>query len=330
MATAVRRFTLAAALAFTMLAAVPARAQVTCDDTAQKAATDAKTNGLPPLQVDRAYGAALLTCKGVTDTGLAAVAAAANLDRARLARLFLARKLATSDYLALVRDRSGKLRLARNDLAYRTAFLAGDADGDLVPDDRDKCKQTRDLAETGRDGCPVRPGRRQGPSEDAMQQARRALKGVALVSNPKCAEAPVPDRSILLHQGFLRPDGNPANHFYGVSVSRVRNVPAGCEGFYQFNFRFTDRTDALFPVTKIIQVTFADGDNTDTGPKSAVRRIFKVFQADTGHRQDLFRSAVKYGLVEWRVRTVGANGLMSTWSDWRHEAFNGVFRPNVP
>jgi hypothetical protein len=133
-----------------------------------------------------------------------------------------------------------------------------------------------------------------------------------------------------LHQGFLRPDGNFAHHFYGVAVSRVRNLPAGCEGFYQFNFRFSDRTDAAFPLTKIIQVTFADSDNTDTGPKADVRRIFKVFQADTGHRQDLFRSSIKYGVVEWRVRTIGANGLVSTWSEWRHEAFNGVFKPDVP
>lgn len=115
-----------------------------------------------------------------------------------------------------------------------------------------------------------------------------------------------------------------------MAVSRVRNLPAGCEGFYQFNFRFSERTDALFPVTKIVQVTFADSDNTDTGPKAAVRRIFKVFQADTGHRQELFRSSVKYGRVDWRVRTIGANGLVSTWSDWRYDAFNGIFKFDGP
>jgi hypothetical protein len=318
------------ALACVVLCPEYARAQGTCDDQAQKAAEEAKAKGLPQAQVDRAYGTALLQCKGVKDASLAAVAAAINLDYARLARLFLARKLTTADYLQLVRDRSAKLRLARGDSAYRAAWLSGDADSDFVPDDRDKCPRSADLAATGRDGCPAPPSRTRVPGEDAMAQARRALRGIALVSNPACADAPVPDRSILLHQGFLRPDGNLAHHFYGVAVSRVRNAPQGCDAFYQFHFRFSDRTDATFPPTKIIQVTFADGENTDTGPKAPVRRIFKVFLADTGHRKDLFQSAVKYGRVDWRVRTIGGNGLMSTWSEWRHEPFNGVFRPDGP
>ncbi len=306
------------------------RAQDTCDDQAQKAADQAKANNLPPAQVDRAYGTALLQCKGIKDASLAAVAAAINLDYASLARAFLARKMTTAAYLQVVRDRSAKLRLARTDAAYRAALAGGDADYDLVPDDRDKCPQSAALSATGRDGCPAPPSRTRVPTEDAMARARRALRGIVLVSNPKCADAPGPDRSILLHQGFLRPDGNIANHFYGVAVSRVRNLPAGCDAFYQFNFRFSDRTDAAFPLTKIIQVAFADSENTDTGPNADGRRIFKVFLKDAGHRKDLWQSAVKYGRVDWRVRTIGSNGLVSTWSEWRHEPFNGIFRPDGP
>jgi len=318
------------ALACALLAPVPACAQATCDDLAQKASEEAKAKTLPQLQVDRAYGTALLQCKGVKDASMAAVAAAVNLDYAKLARLFLARKLTTAEYLQRVRDRSAKLRVAKADPAYRAALLLGDADNDLVPDDRDKCPRSADLTATGPDGCPAPPSRTRVPSEAAMEQARRALRGIALVSNPKCADAPVPDRSILLHQGFLRPDANLTHHFYGVAVSRARNAPPGCNTFYQFDFRFSGRTDASFPPTKTIQVTFADSENTDTGPKASERRIFKVFMSDPGHRKDLFQSAVKYGQVDWRVRTIGGNGLMSTWSEWRHEAFNGVFRPDGP
>jgi hypothetical protein len=317
------------AIACLRLAAV-ASAQTSCIETAQKAADQAKAAGLSQARIDRAYAAALLECQGVKDAGLASFAAAANLDYARLARMFLAGNLTTADYLQRVRDRSAKLRLARTDPAFRTAFTKGDADGDLVPDDRDKCANTPELTITGRDGCPVRQPLPRVPSEQAMREARRALRGISLVANPKCAEAPMPEAPILLHQGFLRPDGNLANHFYGMAVSRSRNQPAGCEVYYQFMFRFSSRVDATFPPTKIIQVTFNENESTDTTPKAEVRRIFKVKVADTGHRQDLFRSSVKYGLVEWRVRAIGGNGLTSGWSELRHEKFNGVFKPDGP
>ncbi len=310
--------------------AVVASAQTSCIDAAQKMADEAKAKGLSQAQIDRAYATALLECQGVKDAGLASFAAAANLDYARLARLFLAGKLNTAGYLQRVRDRSAKLRLARSDPAFRAAYTKGDADGDLVPDDRDKCPNTPELTITGRDGCPLRQPPPRVPSEQAMREARRALRGISLVANPKCAEAPMPEASILLHQGFLRPDGNLANHFYGMAVSRSRNQPAGCEVFYQFMFRFSARVDATFPPTKIIQVTFNENENTDTTPKAEVRRIFKVKFADTGHRKNLFQSSVKYGLVEWRVRAIGANGLTSGWSELRHEKFNGVFKPDGP
>jgi hypothetical protein len=323
---------LAIPLAASLVVLAPglARAQSTCDDVAQKAADQAKANGLSPLQVDRAYGAALLQCKGVKDPSLAAVAAAVNLDYARLARLFLANRLTTVAYLQRVQDRSAKLRIARRDPAYRAAFVTGDTDGDLVPDDRDKCDDTPELAPTGRDGCPGTPPPVRAPNDDVMARARRAFKNVALVSNPACAEAPVPDRPMPLHQGFLRPDGNIAHHFFGMAVSRVRNLPAGCPAFYQFNFRFSDRADATWPVSKLIQVTFADKETADSGPTVDARRIFKVFQADTSQRKDLWQSSIKYGHVDWRVRAIGANGQTSLWSDWRHDSFNGVFKPDGP
>jgi hypothetical protein len=128
----------------------------------------------------------------------------------------------------------------------------------------------------------------------------------------------------------LRPDGNIAHHFFGMAVSRVRNLPAGCPAFYQFNFRFSDRADATWPLSKLIQVTFADKETADSGPTVDARRIFKVFQADTSQRKDLWQSSIKYGHVDWRVRAIGANGQTSLWSDWRHDSFNGVFKPDGP
>src|SRR3954454_24204716 len=97
--------------------------------------------------------------------------------------------MAPADYLARVRDRSAKLRTIRRQPEICDAFGRGDADGDLVPDESDKCPNTANLVPTGPDGCDSKTPLPTAPSAKEVSDAAKALK-VPLA--PACRNAPVP------------------------------------------------------------------------------------------------------------------------------------------
>ena len=253
------------------------------------------------------------------DPTLSAAAAHAvgtvHAERARLAHKFLGGELSLSAYRAARKDRSRKLTVLEADPKAQRALLAGDADGDLVPDAMDRCPRTAADVPTDARGCPipVRPGATDTADE---RRLRATLAQSRTLFNRSCLEAPSPAIPAPLEWGRGRQTKFNTIGF-NVAVSKVERQPDGCEVFYEIQFRFVDPNpgNPALPPTKIITIVFSDSEDLLADP---VRAVFGLPVAPTtlspGRAQVREAFLREYFRASWRVRAVnGANGT-SAWS----------------
>jgi len=193
-----------------------------------------KSENKPADQIEKLYQAELARCGG-TQNGVAEIIGAANFDYTRLGRLFLTEQINPPEYLARVKDRSRKIRDAISDESWSNGYLKGDRDNDLVPDDRDRCPDTPDLAPTDNSGCPQDGPLPAAPSVEEVRRARDALQ---IVISPACKDAPLPSLSQPLQIGV---DSNDQDSFL-ISVTRVTNQPTGCMVFYEISMHLKRRS----------------------------------------------------------------------------------------
>lgn len=274
----------------------------------------------PKDQIEKLYQAELARCGGAQN-GVPEIIGAANFDYTRLGRLFLTENITPAEYLVRVRDRSRKLRTAIADVDWAQAYLKGDRDGDLIPDDFDHC-HTPDLVPTDDRGCPVNEPLPEAPS---IEEVRRAREGLQIVISPACREAPMPSLSEPLQIGV---DSNDADSFL-VSVTKVTNQPANCMVFYEISFHL--RRSSVFGGLreKDARVVFRASENIDTSPAAAQRQVFRIRKATFAAWLDLNSVAVEPNDIaekHVKVRAISGNGLSSGWSAPR--IFN--FRFNTP
>lgn len=310
------------AVALALFTGTAANATVTKEDTevclsdarSQAAAVYAKTrsdiDARRKLEIDAAR---------CFDPALSAEAANAigtiSADRARLARQFIARKLTLTAYRAARKDRTRKAAALLADPKAQHDLLAGDADGDLVPDAADRCAKTAPDVPTDARGCPipVRPG-----TDDAEQERklRATLEGSRTLFNRSCDNAPRPEipSPIVWGRGAQTRFNTQG---FNLAVSKVDGQPQGCEIFYEIQLRFIEPNpgNPLLPAAKIVTITFSQSEELLAAPGHAVFGI-PVGSMTLSPGRTIAREAMlrEYFKITWRVRAVNGSNQTSPWS----------------
>jgi hypothetical protein len=278
-----------------------------CYAAANASVVQWKAQGKPPEVIERLFQAAIAACSGA-DAGMAAFSGAANVDYARFGRAMLSNNMPTNLYLALVRDRTRKMRLANGDGSWGQAFLLGDADGDLVPNSKDNCAGTPDLTPTDDQGCPVAGPLPPAPSAESVKKAK---SGLGILTSPACDGAPVPETPVPLDANY----DTPALNTYTIAVTKVTNQPAGCIVYYELQFRFWFPNSPTYVERDGLELLFRNSENSDITAHTVPRDTFRVIATDIGSRKRLLDLARYYDGRGFRVRAVNGNGLTSPWSE---------------
>jgi outer membrane protein assembly factor BamB len=179
-----------------------------------------------PLTLDIHIGA--IQCMGGGTTYCESLlVGTVNFDLRTAALRYMAQTFTPQQYKAITRDRSRKLNAALKDPALLAAYCKGDADGDIVPDDRDDCPSTPDLTPTTDRGC-TDPTLPDAPSRKAIDFI---LKTTGIFFDRRCEGAPIPNMPLPTGWCELR---EPPKFAYVVGFRGVTNQPAGCPVWYQF------------------------------------------------------------------------------------------------
>jgi hypothetical protein len=234
-----------------------------------------------------------------------------NADRARFAHALLKSRMTIAQYLDAVDDRRRKLADHRDDRSYHRA-VEHDEDRDLVPDDQDACRDTPFGRATDDRGCPTDSRRR--PGDDA--RLKRLLAGATTLYNPSCKGADRPLMPIPLEWGRGAQTIHGTQGF-NMAVTRVGGMPAGCELFYEIQFRFIEPTNPATPPSMHAGVVFSATEELLGGPNRAVFGLAVSVPLPSPGRtkvRDAFNT--QYMKVTWRVRAVNGSGVASPWSPY--------------
>ena len=236
-------------------------------------------------------------------------------DLARLARDVISGSRSLASYRAAREDRQRKLAESLADPKQQDALLAGDADGDLVPDSRDRCPKTPVGTPTDARGCPipVRPGANDERDERSF---RATLAGSRTLYNKSCNDAPRPNIPSPLEWG-RGPQTKLGSMGFNLAVAKIGGQPAGCEVFYEIQFRFIDPNpgNPALPPAKIVTIVFSASEDLLADPVRAVFGL-PVGSMALSPARDVVREAFlrEYFRASWRVRAVNGANQTSPWS----------------
>jgi hypothetical protein len=211
--------------------------------------------------------------------------------------------------------RSRKLEALLADPEGQQALMRGDEDGDLVADAADRCRETPTGVPTDDRGCPVAVP---ADPNDASDEAglRAALGRSTTLFNPSCAGAPEPGLSIPFEWG-RGPQTKLGTMGFNLAVAKVGVPPAGCEIFYEIQFRFIDPNpgNPALPKSKIATVVFSASEDLLTDPERAVFGLPSDSVILSPARSEVLEAFLRqYSRASWRVRVVNGSNLTSPWS----------------
>jgi hypothetical protein len=281
-----------------------------CYERAEQMVATWKKEGRDAAAIEKLLQAELAKCSGVAGN-CAAYVGAANADLAFLGRAVLSKSMSPADYLGRVHDRTRKMRESRKTPGICEGYAKGDDDGDLVPNDRDKCAGTPNLERTDSTGCPDTTPLPPAPSAEAVEKAAKAL---TIPVSKACVDAPLPQLTGALKAG-VSPDGLS----YLFVVPPITNQPAGCEVFYQVDIRMRNKSFFLQLNTNNVYTKVFRAKDTLTGPLAhPTAMTFELKKADpTVPWRELTFRAIEPGDIGqryFRVRTVNGNGFSQGWS----------------
>jgi hypothetical protein len=295
-----------------------------CLADARARAAKAMANGATRYDARRQLETDVVRCQNPTMGGAtAAFIGTINADLADFAQQFMLGQLDALEYRNARLDRSRKLRDLADDVKLHAALARGDEDGDLIPDDRDRCRATPRGTPTDDAGCPV-PGTRRAPA-GVPAELGRLLKGLTLLKNDACDSAPEPRASQPFRYGRSSTNSPIPAGSLKLVVAQVDGMPNGCELFYEFRLLFLDPADANAPPTKEASVVFSQ--NEDINPDAQVATFgFPVGQTLSPGRTAAFNAFKIYQRMKWRVRTAIGGPVTSPWSMavTQHAAVSGI------
>jgi len=232
-----------------------------------------------------------------------------NADYRRAALAIVNKSLSAAQYLSTVRDRRRKSEIARKDPCWALDFLNGDDDGDLVPDSRDACPNTPNLAATDNNGCPVLAL----PPAPADADVHTALGLVGIVGNAACTGALPPAAVTVL--GF-RDDYPLGEDIPTLFLSNISGQPAGCPVWYEVQVATVNKNDGT---TKHFRLLFRqdEGVADSSTPVPALRFQSKV--GDFGDRNAFGTLIATPGepllSARLRARVMNGAGQVSSWGN---------------
>lgn len=217
-----------------------------CNEAARARAADDAAKGVPADEVRRRLETAVLRCaEPNAPPGKLEIIGQVNADLARAGGELADGTLSGAAYLDLVADRTGKLSSYRADSGFRDAFARGDADGDLVPDERDKCPNTPRFQPTDATGCPLPGGDPTCPSGLAScgsprahiddESIRHAFESTTFMIDTRCNNAQ-PRTPTPLAWG--RGTQAPTDWGFNMMMTKVPvdQLGAGCDLFYEVEY----------------------------------------------------------------------------------------------
>jgi hypothetical protein len=103
---------------------------------------------------------------------------------------------------------------------------------------------------------------------------------------------------------------------FNLAVAKVSGMPAGCEIFYEIQFRFIDPNpgDPTLPPAKHVTVVFAESEDLLAEPTHAVFGLPVGPPLSPGRTQARQAFFSEYFRVTWRVRAVTGSTQASAWS----------------
>lgn len=242
-----------------------------------------------------------------------------NVDYTAAAVRVVAQQFSPAEYLALSRDRTRKLHAAEADATIATRLCVGsDSDGDWVPDAIDQCPDTPDLVATDDVGCPL-PTLPPAPAPEAVAQI---LSTMHLAVNPKCRDAPVPDR---VPAGAFYYPAHLDRGTYILSGS-VQNQAPGCPVWYEFDIEEVSGASAGARYSVTFMDREAKAGLLELGrpvPEGFVQ--FNPRPDDVGMRDRLARTD-SHATLRYRVRAMNGNGTRGPWSSFKLTSEPGTCR----
>jgi hypothetical protein len=225
----------------------------------------------------------------------------AKADRQAAAEQFLAGTMNSRQHLALVRDRTQKVRAAELSASLMNAICAGDADGDFVPNGSDRCPATHDLRATDAFGCELTTL----PAAVPDEMIRAVLDRIGVVLNPACVGSTLASEPGVL-QRVLKDTGG--RYVLGLYPPVVAGSPPECDTWYQF-----EGTVTLENGTKKYFKFLLSTSDPRVKPPHVTTHIIAVDLHDTdGAEFDWGKNA---SAINYHVRVINGAGLRSAWSE---------------
>lgn len=237
---------------------------------------------------------------GGTSTCEQTLRARINVDFFTAAASLFSDRMSTGVYVALLRERDAKMATFRDDPGLACRVVAGDGDGDFVPNGVDLCPNTPPLTPVLGDGCT----NSQIPPGPDINQVKDVVRYIGVTADPRCTGAPFP--TVPAPLGAFRW----IDPSFGKSVWISRDPDtSGCPLFYQIEFYLTDNSG-------LRTATFSAGEDTElpwiSRPRGAVQ--FNIRASDPGDRAAWSSYAVF--TRTFRARAFNQAGQRSAWSEF--------------
>lgn len=237
-----------------------------------------------------------------------------NADRARIAHAFVSGAQSLAWYRAARADRLRKQRALEATSSALQAWIEGDADSDLVPDRTDRCPRTPALQPTDDVGCPIEV---RATSRDARddKRLRDVLRDTRFLFNTKCADA-LPLRIPQPLQWGRGRQVRLGAHGFNFAITKVAGQPAGCDVFYEVQFRFIDPNpgNPALPPAKAVTVVFGAGEDLIDEPARVIFGLPMLAQLTPARAAVREAVSREYFRASWRVRAVNGANATSPWS----------------
>jgi len=224
-----------------------------------------------------------------------------NVDFFAAAAALFSNRMSSGTYAQLVQDRDKLIRTFHTNGTLACQVVAGDGDGDYVPNGSDSCPTTPPLTPVLANGCTNTAI----PTGPPITEVQSILKQIGVTVDPRCAGAPIP--SIPAPIGAWRFPSDPS---VGKAVWISRDTTQStCPLFYQVEVVLTDGMG-------VRAVAFRDTDDVVlpwiTRPAGAVQ--FNIHTTDAGNKGAWASYAVH--TRSYRARAINSAGKRSDWSEY--------------
>jgi hypothetical protein len=279
-----------------------------CIVNAQQWAVGAQHRGVKPDAVDDGLQQRIAACiaRGSITKAQSTCVGLINTDYVLLAQALVANKLSPVEYVGRVRDRTRKMDQCLKNRAWARGIMQKDRDGDLVPDSKDRCPDTKPLAPTDSEGCQVEV--QSTANAPSMEEVKVVLDHLNFVADPHCAGAPPPSVPNPIDFTYALLTHAPSS--LEIKFGRVVNQPNQCPVLYEVLVH-GEQGDEPNIESATMRFVFRAQDEI-TPPEPNFLSIRKEFSGG---------GPISAPALRWKIRSMNGNGMASPWSEYRDGKF---------